>query len=88
MQEVVRVHKGIRLFSRPLSITAKVTRQWGLAEGIKGCYICLHVPRLLMYRAFYITGYGNRIKNKSHDCHGSAKAQGSKAKPTSLVSVA
>jgi hypothetical protein len=28
----------------------------------------LRVTRLLMRRALYIVGYGNRIQNGSHDC--------------------
>jgi hypothetical protein len=43
-------------------------------------------PRLLLtYHDLYIKGYGNHIRNGSHDYRGPANAQGSKAKPTRRV---
>jgi hypothetical protein len=33
-------------------------------------------------------GYDNRIQNRSHDCCGPAKAQGSQAKPANRVNTA
>jgi hypothetical protein len=38
------------------------------------------------YQALYSMRYDNRIQNGPHDCHGLAKAQGSKAKPTTQSS--
>jgi hypothetical protein len=59
-----------------------------LQNAVKGDVHAYMPPLLLAYHALYNVGYGNHIQNGAHDCCGSAKAQGSKAKPTSRVSAA
>jgi hypothetical protein len=64
-------------------------RPRAIAKCSKGhCIHLLAPPPLLAYHALYIKGYGNRIKNGSHNYCGPANAQGSKAKPASWVRAA
>jgi hypothetical protein len=80
------VHKGSHLSSGPRGVTIEVARQWAFAECCKGCVYVYTPPLLLAYHALYSVGFGNHLNNGPHDYRGPAKAQGSKAKPTSRVS--
>jgi hypothetical protein len=86
MREDIRVRKGHRSFSWP-TVSQPRWRGNGTLHNALKCAVYAYMPQLLVYRALHSAGYNNNIQNGSHDCRGPAKAQGSKAKPTSQVSV-